>query len=124
MADVTVTAASVRPLTEARTRRGTAGEALTGGQTAFLDGANGYKKTDDDTPTTCRGIVVQESVASGEEFDLVTDGPVTGFSGMTPGTTYYISTTAGAIAPAADTANDVPAGWAESATVLIVKTNP
>lgn len=120
MADVTVTAASVRPLTGARTRRGTAGEALTGGQAVYLDGANGYKKTDDDTPTTCRGVVVQESVASGEEFDMVTDGPVTGFSGMTPGTSYYISTTAGKIAPTADTTNDVVVGWAESATVLFV----
>lgn len=130
MADIAVTAASVRPLKGAITRRGVAGGALVPGEAVYLDGANGWKKADADdvAQAQARGVVISDGVGSvafvtGQTVDIVVYGPVTGYAAMTPGAVEHVSTTAGAIVEAKPaTAGDFPfvIGWAESATTLFV----
>lgn len=130
MADVTVTPAKVRPLNGAVVRRGSAGATLTPGQAVYLDGANGWKLADADALASAqaRGVVVSDgnggvSFASGQTVDIVTHGPVEGFSSLTPGGAAFVSTTAGALdqtAPAASGDYPFSIGYAEQATVLYV----
>lgn len=131
MADVSKTAADIRPLNGAVVRRGLLGEAAVPGDLVYLDGNNGWKLADADALASAqaRGMVVSDgngstSFAIGATVDIVMEGAVEGFSGMTPGGNGYVSTTAGAFdqtAPAS--AGDYPfaAGFAESATVFYVR---
>lgn len=133
MADISVTAAVVRPLNGAVVRRGTAGGSGNLGAAVYLDGTNGWKLADADAEASSqgRGVVVGvngntalTAFVSGDEIDIVRQGPVAGFASMTPGGAVFVSTTAGAMdqtAPA--TAGDFPfaIGYAESASVLYVQ---
>lgn len=131
MASISLTAANIKPLTGAISRRGTAGATLTPGAFVYLDGANGWKLADADAVASAqgRGVVVADdsgstSFASGAVVDIVVFGPVAGYTGMTVGGAVFNSVTAGDLdqtAPAL--AGDFPfaAGWAESATVLFVQ---
>jgi len=131
MADITKTAASVRPLNGAVIRRGTLKSAdIAPGHAVYLDGTNGWELADADAVASAqaKGIVVglpdgAVASAAGDVADIVVSGPVEGFASMTPGGAVFVSTTAGAMdqtAPA--TSGDFPyaIGWAESATVLFV----
>lgn len=87
MADITVVAASIRPLAGCIIRRFTAGEAMTPGQPVYLSAADTVSLTDssDVTKNFCIGVVVAgasggATIASGEECDVVLMGPVTGYS--------------------------------------------
>lgn len=130
MTDISVTAASVRPLNGALIRRGTAGATLTPGQVVYLDGTNGWKPADASAAASAkaRGIVVSDgygstSFASGQAVDIVFLGPIEGFASMTPGASMYVSETAGALntaAPSTASAAVVPMGWAESASIFFV----
>lgn len=133
MADISKTAASVRPLNGAMIRRGEAGGSGSIGDLVYLDGTNGWKQADANASQDAaqgRGIVVAQgsdgdtTFADGDEIDIVVLGPVGGFSGMTPGDAVYNSATAGAVADAAPAETgddwDFIVGWAESATVLFV----
>ena len=130
MADITLTAASIRPLNGAVVRRGLAGATLTPGQAVYLDGANGWKPADADAVASAqaRGVVISDgsgsvSFASGTNVDIVVFGPVTGFASMTPGAAVYVSVTAGAMDQTAPTAAGdyvFEVGWAESAATLFV----
>lgn len=132
MASVTLTAASIKPLNGAITRRGTAGATLTPGAAVYLDtGSNGWKLADADAQASAmaRGIVVSDGVgstsfASGVAVDIVVFGPVDGFSGMTVGSNVFNSVTAGEIdqtAPALTGDYPFAIGWAASASVLFVQ---
>lgn len=131
MADVTVTAANVRPLNGALIQRGEAGGSGSVGDVVYLNGANGWAQADADAEASAqaRGVVVavgaegETSFADGDKIDIVTEGPVEGFASMTPGGVAYVSTTAGAIdqtAPAASGDYPFVIGWARSASVLYV----
>ena len=131
MADISSTAASVRPLTGAVIRRGTLESAsVVPGQAVYLHGTSGWELADADAEASAqaKGIVVAlpdgaVASAAGDVADICVFGPVEGYASMTPGGAVFVSTTAGAMdqtAPA--TAGDYPyaIGWAESATVLFV----
>lgn len=133
MADISKTAANVRPLNGAIIRRGEAGGSGSIGDLVYLDGTNGWKQADANGSQAAamgRGIAVGQGAegattfADGDKIDIVIFGPVEGFTGMTPGGTVYSSATAGAVADAAPAETgddwDFIVGWAESATVLIV----
>jgi hypothetical protein len=134
MADITVVAADVRPLTGAMKRAAVAGEALTVGHVVYVDSYSGnlpsVKKTAGGAVATANpfGVVVagspvtggSTSIASGEGCDVVVLGPVAGFSGMTSGGNIWVSNTAGAAADAVGTKSGV-LGLAESPTVLFVR---
>ena len=111
MSAVSLTAANIRALTEngAVIRRHIAGGTITIGQLValssdgFVDPANA---TDSQALSMAIGIAVQSY--DGETRLAITDpvsvcvyGPVSGFSGMTPGANHYVSDTAGALDDAA-----------------------
>lgn len=133
MADITVTAASVRPLTGAIKRRAVAGEELTVGQVVYVSSYSGslpvVSKADGSAVSTANafGIVVagpptsaSTTIASGAPCDVVVFGPVAGFSSMTSGMTVWVSDTAGVADSAVGTKSGV-LGLAESPTVIFVR---
>lgn len=128
MADITVTAASVRPLNGATIRRYSAGGAGSVGDVVYLAADGDVEQADASSAGTLAaiGVVVgvngqvgSTSFVTGDRLDVVTNGPVTGFAAMTPGAAHYVSNTAGAIADAAGD-NSYIVGVAESATTLLV----
>lgn len=129
MADVTVTAAQVKALQAngAIVRRYTAGAALTVGEAVYIASDDGYVDPADASAVgTAKGIgIVVESydgstaIAAGDPCSVCVFGPVSGFSGATPGGKAWVSNEAGNVADAAgDVAHEL--GYFESATVLFV----
>ena len=130
MAEITVTSNLIRPLEGAIVRRFDAGGALSAGDWVYVntDGEVEQGDADVEAASQARGLVVADSTgatsfAAGQRVDVVVYGPVTGFSGMTPGDAIFVSVTAGAgdhTAPAA--AGDYPfaCGYAESAETVFV----
>ena|SRR3569832_254983 len=131
MADLTVTAANVRPLDGAITRRVVLAGALTVGDIYYIsnhdNGRPVVTKADGDgtaAVANARGILVslgngKTTGAAGDVGVGVVLGPVAGFSSLTDGARGYVSDTAGKIADAAGTRGRV-VGYAESDTVFFV----
>ena len=126
MADISVTATSVKAGGNTQIEHGFAGETLTAGQVVYKDASSGgqFKKADCDSATVAakfaHGIALNGG-ASGQPIAVATGGPVTFNAALTAGTAYYLSGTAGGIAPRADitTGDDVVfLGIATSTTVL------
>lgn len=134
MADITVTAADVRPLTGAIPRKAVANEAMNVGNTVYIDGSSGNLPTV--KMTLCAvlatgnmwGVVVAgdpakmgaTAIAVGDIVDVIVYGPVTGFSGATAGGFVWGSDTAGRVADAAGTKSTI-AGVMETPTTLFVR---
>ncbi len=129
MADISLTAVQIRALTEngARIRNFTAGAAITIGQAVYIAADGDVEPADANAGTPAEqaiGIAVESydgetSIAAGGPVSVCVLGPVSGFSGMTPGDVLYVSETVGAIADAAGAFSRI-IGHAESATVLWV----
>ncbi len=127
MADVTVVAASVRPLTGAIIRRFTAGEAMTPGQPVYISANDTVSLTVGGAVATaaCVGVVVAgaaglATIASGEEVDVCVQGAVTGYStNMVAGTRYFVDDHAGVIADAVGTKSTI-IGTGINATTMLV----
>jgi hypothetical protein len=128
MADLSVTAANVVVGTGAKIRHGTAGATIEAGEVVYLDAADSkFKLADADSATAAirspAGIALN-GAANGQPLAICTGGPLTIGATLSVGATYYLSPTAGGIAPAADIlSGDYPVilGLATSATVLNVK---
>ncbi len=128
MADLSVTAANVIAGSGAKIVNGTAGATVTAGQVVYLDSTDSkFKLADCDSATAAvrspAGIALN-GAANGQPLAICTSGPLTIGATMTAGVTYYLSPTAGGIAPVADIlTGDYPVimGLATSATVLNVK---
>lgn len=131
MADLTVTAADVRPLEGAIVRRYPAGGSVNVGDAIYLNGGSAVQ-TAAGTATMgsalFHGIVVSAPngasvAAAGDSVDVVIFGPVAGFSNMTGGALAWVSKTAGKLADAQAGSGfyNCIAGIAESATVLFVR---
>lgn len=130
MSDITITAASCKPLPGAIIRRAVAGTSIVSGAAVYL-ASTGYVEladADDSTAVRAIGIVAvgpdgKTSYSSGDAVDVVTEGPIAGASSLTIGGLLYSSTTAGSIANAAATASGDyiwVIGRAESAAVIYV----
>lgn len=132
MADVTITALRVAPLVAngAVIRDYDAGGTLTVGDAVYIASDGDVEQTDASAESTAFGIgMVVDSydgtttIAAGERVPVCVFGPVSGFSGATPGSKGWISNTAGQIADAAgDNAHEL--GYFESATILFVNPDP
>ena len=126
MADVTVTAANVQPDGAAEILAGTAGATITAGQSVYLDtSVSKYKLADADASATsvAAGIAVN-SASDTQPIDILTEGDLTIGGTLVVGTAYYVSTTAGGVAPEADIGSGdfmCFLGIARSAAVLAVK---
>jgi len=74
------------------------------GNVLYLNGAT-YALADSDADATSDVIGIVSAVADTNTFTLTTVGHVTGLSGLTAGSTYFLSGTAGALTDTAPTAN-------------------
>lgn len=108
MADVTVTAADVRPLPGSVVRRFNAGGSLNAGEAVYIAADGDVEQADANASASSRiiGIVVggpdgKTSFSAGDRVDVVVFGPVAGFSGLAEEDLLFASTTAGALADAA-----------------------
>lgn len=126
MADITVTAADVRPLPGATVERYDLGGSVNVGDSVYMASDGDVEQADAGTATTAYAIGICVSVpnggtigAAGDRADVVTWGRVTGFSGMTPGDVLYQSDTTGKLADAAGTTSHKVAR-ARSATEIFV----
>ena len=130
MGDISLTAANIRPLPDNGSilRRHIAGGTITIGQLVSLS-ADGFVDPADGNVADgvlARPIGIAVASNDGETSIVITEpvtvcvfGPVSGYSGMTPGDNHYLSDTAGRIADAVGTYDKI-VGYAESATVLFV----
>jgi hypothetical protein len=104
MADVTVTAADVLK-TDGATGKGTAGATITAGQALYIDStdSSSLKPADADVEASavCVGIALHGS-ADGQPIEYQKTGTIDIGGTVTVGTPYFVSTTAGGIAPIAD----------------------
>lgn len=112
---------------------GTAGETLTAGQVAYISNGSGsltngyWYKADSDLAYASGSAalvgVVTADVTSGAQGTFRLLGRVTGLSGLTAGSLYYVSSTAGAITSTAP-ANARFVGAADSTTSLVLSPAP
>jgi len=111
-ADLSITAASVKPSTDAVTRTLTAGEALTAGQLVYRSSSD-FKiyKADADHATAANrdvyGVAVTGAASGGLVIVCLEDPNLTIGATVSNGTVYVLSATAGGIAPLADATT----GW-------------
>lgn len=112
-----------------------AGETIDGTSTPVAvyisDGSNGktagaFYKADADNLTDYAGrpvgFVKVNAATPGTSYDVIIEGVVSGFTGLTQGIEYYVSATAGAIT-ATKTNGCTPIGTAVSATQLKIQTS-
>jgi hypothetical protein len=128
MADLSITAGNVIAASTARKKSGTAGATITAGQIVHLSPTTSrYILSDADAVGV--GDITEVAIAlngasDGQPLEVATFGDVTLGSVLTAGTSYYLSPTAGGIAPVADLLtgdNVILLGVAKSATVLAFK---
>lgn len=106
MADLVITATSVVPGANAITVPGVAGVAITAGQVVYLDSTDGRLKLADANSATAAqrspyGIALN-GASAGQPVTVLTKGQVTIGATLSGGIAYYLSNTAGGIAPVAD----------------------
>jgi len=111
---------------------GTAGEALSANDAVYVsDGSGGltagrwYKTDSDNTYSSTLPQAVgfaPSAIASAAAGSIRMSGRLTGLAGLTPGSTYYVSATPGAITSTAP-ANQRILGVADSATSLVIATS-
>jgi hypothetical protein len=127
MADLAITASAVLAGANATKASGTAGATVTAGQVVYKVAATGrYALADADHATAAvrqpAGIALN-GASDGQPIDIITAGDLTVNAVLTAGTVYYLSPSAGGIAPLADVLSGddvVVIGIARSTTVLKV----
>lgn len=127
MADLTITATSVVPGSNAVIERGTAGETIVAGKAVYLDStAKKYKLADSDAATAearkATGIALN-GASLNQPVAVQSFGDVTIGATLVAGTAYYLSGTPGGICPVADVgAGEYVCllGLAKSTTVLAI----
>jgi hypothetical protein len=128
MVDLTITAASVLPGSNARKKAGTSGATIAAGKVVYLDSTtNTWLLADSDSATAAaRGStddlgIALNGASAGQPVDVQVAGDVTLGAVMTAGVTYYLSDDPGGICPIADLATGdyyVVLGVAKSTSVL------
>lgn len=125
MADLTITAANVIAASAGSKRQGTAGATITAGQVVHISpSTNRYILSDADAAgvgAVTEFAIALNGAADGQPLRVATLGDVTLGAVMTAGAEYYLSPTAGGIAPRADLGagdNVVLLGVARSTSVL------
>lgn len=127
--EIAVTAAEVRALTEngAVLRRFIADAAITIGNLVYIKSDGEVAHADGNGSLDIAraiGIAVESydgetTVNAGDPVTVCVFGPVSGYSGMTPGAPFYISDTIGRLSTVAGTVSRIM-GYSESATVAFV----
>lgn len=100
----------------------TADEALAAVDCVYISAADNVSKADASAESTSRVIgFAQGAAADTTQVQVISEGVLGGFTGLTPGARYFLSETAGAItstAPSTDESAIVQVGYAKSATEL------
>ncbi len=128
MADLTITARSVRALPNAVVRDFIAGGAGNVGDAVYVDSTGKVQQASAAAAGTAIAIGVVVSVgslgaaafASGDAVNVQILGAVNGFSGLTPGTRVYLSNTAGKLADLAGTVSKQMGVAIAADTVLLL----
>lgn len=125
MVDLSITAASVVPGSNATVEKGTAGATITAGQAVYKDGTTSKFKLADANGSGTRSVygIALNGASDGQPLAVVRAGDVTIGATLTAGVAYYLSENAGGIAPIADIGSgDDPIiiGMAKSTSVLTV----
>jgi hypothetical protein len=125
MADLSITAASVKQGGNATVTEGLAGEAITAGKAVIRNASGKFVLADADATGLkgCDGIALN-GASDGQPLKVQIAGDITIGATLTPGTTYYLSPTPGGICPLADVLsgdNPIVLGMARSATVLMFR---
>lgn len=109
MADLTITAASVIKGSNAKTKTGIAGAAITQGQVLALDSTGKLILCDCDHATvltrTPVGIALNSAAASGQPIEYIYEGTLAIGATVAASVPYFASPTAGGICPLADVAS-------------------
>lgn len=108
MTDISITAASVLPGSNAKVTHGVAGASVTAGQVVYYDDTTGkWKLADTDSATAAvrngKGIALN-AAGDGQPLAVQTDGDITIGATILAGVAYYLSGTPGGICPIADVA--------------------
>lgn len=126
MTDISITAANVVKGSGANVEHGTAGAAITAGQTVYRDANGKYQLADSNSATVIarvpRGIALHAAAAN-QPLAIHMGGPLTIGATLTAGVAYYQSDSPGGICPVADVGSGEYAtiiGIATSASVLSV----
>lgn len=125
MTDVSITAANVVKGSDASIEHGIAGATVTAGQTVYLDDTTGKYLLSDNNASgkkTVRGIALH-GASLNQPLAIQTRGEITIGGTLTAGSPYYLSATAGGIAPEADLSSGMDVvflGLAKSTSVLIL----
>ena len=104
--------------------------AITVGQAVYISGSDTVKKAKADASGTSdvTGFVVDTTIASSASGSIQTGGTLTGLSGLTAGSRYYLSAaTAGAITttpPSGSGQFIVPVGFAVNTTDILIEFEP
>lgn len=127
--EITVTAAQIRALTDngAVLQSYRAGGTISIGNLVYLASDGDVEHADGNgslATAAAIGIAVasydgETSVASGDPVTVCVFGPVSGYSGMTPGANVYVSDTVGRLSTVAGTASRI-IGYSRSASVVFV----
>lgn len=128
MAAISFTAADVRPLSGASVRRFDAGGTIGIGSPVYIASDGDVEVADGSAVNTTLGTIGLAvatpdggtSVSTSERVDVVTHGPVAGFSSLTPGGLVFVSDTGGGLDTASGTKGLV-IGLAESDTIVFVR---
>lgn len=106
MADLTITAANVSPVSDCTINRNfNAGATITAGQTVYFDDATSTWKLADanaSATTSVLGGVAMNGASSGQPLAVATGGTIAIGATVTVGEIYVLSGTAGGIAPEGD----------------------
>lgn len=108
MTDISITAANVAKTATTVIENGFAGATITAGQVVYLDASDSlYKLADTDSATAAirapRGIALN-GASNGQPLSIARKGSITLGGTIAAGVAYYLSGTAGGIAPIADVA--------------------
>lgn len=107
MADLTVTAASVAPGSNAKIEHFVAAAAVTPGQTGYVNSAGNIGLFDNNAAAPANSLkgVILNGAAAGQPVAVQTEGDITIGATVSKGAAYYGSDTAGGICPFADLAS-------------------
>lgn len=127
MADIAITAANCVPGANAVKELGVAGEAITAGQAVYKDASTAkWLKADNDSATVAAqhaGGIALTGSSLNQPIVVQTSGDLTLGGTIVAGSPYYLSATAGGVAPLADIVTGKTVcmlGHAKSTTVLNV----
>jgi hypothetical protein len=99
----------------------TAGETITQDQIVYINGGSVFKADSSTTPPYAVVGIARQTVTSGHPILILTSGRVTGLSGLTGGSAYYVGTAGAFTATPPTSGLSQPIGVALDSATLVVQ---